>query len=429
MKLNRRSFLTGAAAGTALASLPLVARGGGSAKKLVLVFASGGWDVSYGFDPKLGSTNIDGPETETDPGSNAEEVGNWGTDLKFMVNDIKRPAVRLFFDRWWQQAAVVNGLWVGSIAHPSCAVRMLTGTRSEASADIAAISGYALGRDDKTIPYMDIGGRAFVGDLAAYSGRAGFRNQLKLLLQPDLTLPAPPGSALEYPLIEVQPDESSLIKSFLAARAERAFEGKIDPADEGQISNYFEASARSEALLDEGASFAEELEFGASLSLSAQASAAVGLLQSGLCQTVSLDSRQDWDTHDDNSGQHDAYEGLFAGLDDLMFELDSAGLLAETVVVVISEMTRTPKRNSDGGKDHWPQTSALVMGAGVTGGRTLGASDEFLNSTGVDLGTGEATSTGQDARYDHFAAGVLQLLDVDSDEWFPGLEAYSAFIS
>ena len=429
MKINRRTFLTGAAAGTALASLPLIARGGGSTKKLVLVFASGGWDVSYGFDPKLGSSNIDGPETETDPGAAAEEVATWGTDLKFMVNDVKRPSVRLFFDNWWQQAAVVNGLWVGSIAHPACAVRMLTGTRTETSADLAAISGFALGRDDKTVPYMDIGGRAFMGDLAAYCGRAGFRNQLKALLQPDLSLPSPQGSGIEYPLMQIQPNEADLINSFLAARAEQKLAERIDPADAAQVANYFEATARGQALAEDGADFAESLEFGTSLSLSAQADAAVGLLSSGLCQTVSLDSRQVWDTHDDNSDQHNAYEGLFAGLDTLMGSLEAQGLLSETAVVVMSEMTRTPKRNSDGGKDHWPQTSALVLGSGVAGGRTIGASDELLNAVPVDLSTGDETATGQTARYDHFAAGVLQLLDVDSEEWFPGLEAYSAFIS
>jgi hypothetical protein len=268
-----------------------------------------------------------------------------------------------------------------------------------------------------------------MGDLAAYCGRAGFRNQLKVLLQPDLPLAAPPGSDLVFPLIEVSGDESALIDSFLAARAERVLGSHLDPADASQVANYFEATARGQALLEDGVSFAEELEFGASLSLSAQADAAVGLLSSGLCQTVSLDSRQLWDTHDDITEQHTAYDTLFGGLDGLMSKLGAAGLLSETVVVVMSEMTRTPKRNSEGGKDHWPETSALVLGAGVAGGRSIGATDDQLNAAPVDLASGQADSSGQPARYDNFAAGVLQLLDVDPGEWFPGLEAYSAFIS
>jgi len=431
MRFNRRSFLTGAAATTALASLPLIARGGGSSKKLILIFASGGWDVTYGFDPKLGSTNVDGPETESGPGTSPqhESVGTWGTDLNFMINDTRRPNVSAFFDNWSEQTAVVNGIWVGSIAHSACSIRMLTGTRTETSADLAAISGYALGRDDKTVPYMDVGGRAFMGDLAAYCGRAGFRNQLKALLQPDLSLPTRPGSGIEYPLMSIAEDESGLIDSFLAARADRILGDRLDPADANQVADYFEATARGQALLENGVDFADGLEFGASLSLSAQADAAVGLLSSGLCQTVSLDSRQYWDSHDDIRDQHTAYDNLFTGLDSLMNKLDTENLLSETVVVVMSEMTRTPKRNSTGGKDHWPETSAMVLGAGVAGGRSLGATDAQLNAAPVDLASGQASSSGQTARYDHFAAGILQLLDVDSDEWFPGLEAYSAFIS
>jgi len=433
MKLNRRSFLTGAAATTALASLPLIARGGGNPKKLILVFASGGWDVTYGFDPKLGSTTVDGPETESGPGSapGDEMIGTWGDDLTFMINDSKRPAVTTFFDNWSHLAAVVNGIWVGTIAHSACSIRMLTGTRTETNADIAAISGYALaGTDDNIpVPYMDVGGRAFMGDLAAYSGRAGFRNQLKALLQPELSLPSVPGSGLQYPLIDIAPPESDLIDSFLAARANRLLGEHSDPANAKQIADYFQATDRASALRSEGVDFANELEFGTSLSLSAQADAAVGLLSSGLCQTVSLDSRQTWDSHDDITEQHNSYNNLFMGLDGLMNKLQSESLLSETVVVVMSEMTRTPKRNSTGGKDHWPQTSAMVLGAGVAGGRTFGATDEGLNAAPVDLASGQASSSGQSARYDHFAAGVLQLLDVDSDEWFPGLEAYSAFLS
>lgn len=429
MKLNRRSFLTGAAASAALASLPLSARGGSSPKKLVIVFASGGWDVTYGPDPKLGVAGIDGPESEGESYSAAENVATWGENLSFAVNDITRPSVGLFFDRWAEQAAVINGIWVGSIAHSPCSIRMLTGGRTEASPDLGAITGYALGRKDKAVPYMDIGGTAYLGHLAAYSGRAGARNQLKTLLLPDQPLAAPEGSGLSYPLLSIEGAEQAMIDDFIAARADRILGSKRDPADTRQVADYFEAKQRSDALAIDGVEFAESLEYGRALSLTEQAKSAVSLLQSGLCQTVSIDSRQVWDTHDDNRDQHTAFEGLFSGLDVLMSELEATSLLSETVVVVLSEMTRTPKRNAEGGKDHWPQTSALVLGAGVAGGRTYGASDDLLNPSPVDLESGDVFSGGEAARYDQFAAGLLQLLDVDSGEWFPNTEAYRAFIS
>ena len=42
----------------------------------------------------------------------------------------------------------------------------------------------------------------------------------------------------------------------------------------------------------------------------------------------------------------------------------------ETTFVVMSEMGRTPALNGNEGKDHWPYTSALVMGPGLQGSET-----------------------------------------------------------
>ncbi|MEO0606032.1 MAG: hypothetical protein AAF211_31680, partial [Myxococcota bacterium] len=62
MNSNRRSFLAGGAALSALATLglPRIAASASPARKLVLVHADGGWDVTVGLDPKLGVPTIDG---------------------------------------------------------------------------------------------------------------------------------------------------------------------------------------------------------------------------------------------------------------------------------------------------------------------------------------------------------------------------------
>ena len=52
------------------------------------------------------------------------------------------------------------------------------------------------------------------------------------------------------------------------------------------------------------------------------------------------------------------------------------GLLDETLVVVMSEMGRTPKVNANGGRDHWTYCySVMLAGAGIRGGTVYGASD------------------------------------------------------
>ena len=85
-----------------------------------------------------------------------------------------------------------------------------------------------------------------------------------------------------------------------------------------------------------------------------------------------------WDTHTRNFPilKHNKLPGLDLTYTALLEDLDQRGLLDETLVVVMSEMGRTPKINGNGGRDHWTHCySALFAGAGIRGGTVHGASD------------------------------------------------------
>ncbi len=85
-----------------------------------------------------------------------------------------------------------------------------------------------------------------------------------------------------------------------------------------------------------------------------------------------------WDTHTrnfpilrDNKLPH--FDQTYTAL---MEDLQQRGLLDETLVVVMSEMGRTPRVNGNGGRDHWTFCySVLLAGAGIRGGSIYGASD------------------------------------------------------
>jgi hypothetical protein len=65
-------------------------------------------------------------------------------------------------------------------------------------------------------------------------------------------------------------------------------------------------------------------------------------------------------------------QGVAALLDDL----ESLGLLDETLVLMLGEFGRTPKINKDRGRDHWGNCFfGLFAGAGVQGGQVIGRSD------------------------------------------------------
>ncbi|MEM8734984.1 MAG: DUF1501 domain-containing protein, partial [Planctomycetota bacterium] len=67
---------------------------------------------------------------------------------------------------------------------------------------------------------------------------------------------------------------------------------------------------------------------------------------------------------------------LDQGLAALLNDLDSRGLLDSTLVMVSSEFGRTPKINSDAGRDHWPKVfSVMLAGGGMKRGLVYGASD------------------------------------------------------
>jgi hypothetical protein len=87
-----------------------------------------------------------------------------------------------------------------------------------------------------------------------------------------------------------------------------------------------------------------------------------------------------WDTHANNFPR--LREGLCPTLDQvfpaLLDDMEQRGLLAETLVLLISEHGRTPKIDSvaGGGRGHWSSVySGIFTGAGIATGKVIGASD------------------------------------------------------
>jgi hypothetical protein len=92
-----------------------------------------------------------------------------------------------------------------------------------------------------------------------------------------------------------------------------------------------------------------------------------------------------WDTHWDHYPRmrQELLPGLDMALYGLLNDLDSRGLLDETLVLVLSEHGRTPKiaNTKGGGRDHWSQCySALMAGGGVARGKVVGKSDKIAGT-------------------------------------------------
>jgi hypothetical protein len=90
-----------------------------------------------------------------------------------------------------------------------------------------------------------------------------------------------------------------------------------------------------------------------------------------------------WDTHWDHFKACDGWllPGLDAALSALLDDLDARGLMDETLVVVLSEMGRTPKINGRAGRDHWVGAyCALFAGAGIRPGVVYGKTDRIASA-------------------------------------------------
>lgn len=128
-----------------------------------------------------------------------------------------------------------------------------------------------------------------------------------------------------------------------------------------------------------------------------------------------------WDTHSDNFGQlqNVLLPAFDAGYSALLEDLESRGILDETLVLVVGEMGRTPKvgdprtgGKGPPGRDHWIHCqTALLAGGGIRGGQLYGASDRIA-----------AYPADRPVHPEDLAATVYQALGIDQQLAFTDRE-------
>lgn len=379
-----------------------------SGRKFIFVVNYGGWDPTRVLAPEFDNPNVD---MERDAGTTT--LGG----LSF-TDHVGRPSVSSFMQAWHERTLIVKGVLVPSVAHENCLRLCMTGSTRQDASDWPAIMGGVLGAD-YSLPHIVAAGPSFPGEFGAFVTRTGTTGQLPALLdgtileRSDLPVSAPSARA------------EAIMDRYLARRTAAWNLDTVPGRDVALGAAYATALDRAQALKglrhlvnwSSSSSFAEQCDF------------AVDALSLGVsrCVTVSF-SGAGWDTHVYNDvTQAQNWEGLFSGLTALMESLiaqpgDQGGTLAdETVVVVLSEMGRTPRLNAGQGKDHWPYTSMMLVGPGFTGDRVVGAYDTLYYGKTLDLSSGELSEDGGNLSSDVMGATLLQLAGVDSEEFLPGV--------
>ena len=99
------------------------------------------------------------------------------------------------------------------------------------------------------------------------------------------------------------------------------------------------------------------------------------------------------------------------------------GIRDQLIVIIQSEMGRTPWYNEMGGKDHWSVGSWMAMGRGIQGNRVIGGT-EIHPETGVDQSPTlidpihlQASATGIKIKPQHIHAALRDLVGISQHEY------------
>ena len=110
--------------------------------------------------------------------------------------------------------------------------------------------------------------------------------------------------------------------------------------------------------------------------LSQQAEIALASFKAGVCVSANLSIGQ-FDSHANNDAdQMKLIPEFLAGIAYVIRRAEELKIRDKLVVIVQSEMGRTPDYNKGNGKDHWSIGSIMFLGPGIKGNRVIGATDE-----------------------------------------------------
>jgi len=405
--MDRRTFLeltglTGIALATAQPGLVRAQGMGDYEGPLFLyVHCGGGWDPTSFCDPK---------------GADAEDSPN--PMNHYLRRDIRRPlnadgeperskirwapfgANDAFFERYWYRLLIVNGLDTSTNNHEA-------GTRYAASGELAdghpCFAAMVAAKHGPKLPLgfvtnggydatRGVVGRVRVGSLSAIQ-RIAFPNQL--------------GEAEQFHSDATQ----TKIQQFHATRRSRQLSAASLPRVRKAMTR-FGNTRSSDNELARLVDYLPNLD-DFTTGLGRQGAVALAGYAAGLTVSANL-TTGGFDTHGAHDQQHAAaLTNLTTGLDEIWREVDRRDMADRVTLIVGSDFGRTPGYNEGMGKDHWPVTSMMLMGAGIRGNRVIGGTDRGHRPMPVDPRTLEPMEGGVNITPAHVHRALRDLAGIE----------------
>lgn len=326
---------------------------------LFTVYCQGGWDPTLMFDPKPENAAISLDPTTT---PNILPSG------LVIGSSPSRPNVDAFFAAHGEDALILNGIYAESMSHDQANSRVFGGFDPSAQSFVDWRNIYAetvspsgpmsvIGLDTPYLP----------NHLARLSLRLT-GDQLERYLALSLSqLPQPAEAALQTYL---RSEYTALTTSTTTTGLARAKEASLASAQSFQRALALTLQQATENAAPEDSSALSAFQTRARMGLQL---CAAGTTK---CFSLRYGDWQAFDTHQLHfPSQSPLIDSLFSELTELLHYATSLSLENNLILLVVSEMGKSPALNDALGKDHWPYTSMLLWGKSLKGGTNIGLTD------------------------------------------------------
>jgi hypothetical protein len=363
----------------------------GTAKNVIFLFMQGGPSHLETFDYKPVLRKYDGqllPKNLRDfdlAQINTADSQVMAPQFSFRKYGQSGQEISSLFPRLCQHAdklAIIRSMYHDLFIHGSATVMLHSGTSLLGHPSMGAWIVYGLGCESDNLPaYIAMTDSIFRNGASMYS--SGF---LPAIYQgTDVQVSGAPIRNLQRPVEVSEREQRMLLEQINTWNRRHLSSRPGDSRLDARITNY-ELAFRMQSSAPESVDLTREtkatqelygINNGPSDRFGKMCLMARRMVERGV-RFVHLISG-DWDAHGDCKGNHQAQAGKtdqpIAGL---ISDLDQRGLLDSTLIVWVGEFGRTPLRQGRDGRDHHPYGfSAWLAGGGITGGQTIGATDDF----------------------------------------------------
>ena len=325
----------------------------------VVFNASGGWDTTYLMDPK-GINEINRLYKEGDILTQGRH--KFAPNAKHIQGGMSNED---FYKEFGSELLTLNGLDYSVNNHSPGARYMATGKLDSLAYPTFAALVAACKGPTCPISFLTFGNYSNTGNVVAMS-RVPYPQSLQRIANADYV----EGNV-----------RSPYHDDFALDRIERALEEQNAarssqlrlPRQEHAQSMLYAAQVNSKALQRVTPFIPKSIP---KERLAQQAEIALASFKAGVCVSANLSIGQ-FDSHANNDvDQMKLIPEFLAGIAYFIRRAEELKIRDKLVVIIQSEMGRTPDYNKGNGKDHWSVGSIMFIGPGIKGDRLIGATDE-----------------------------------------------------